>query len=329
MAQTARSENGVPSFSFCFNRRFSSEELASSFQTYGLVVLRDFFSREKLASFQKTLVHLFHLQGMKIGEYRQLLQAAIQSESDDGKRLSKINEILEPRDKEALYQVQKMLPSSLGLKSLFWDESFQSVCRSLLGSEEATCLLDGPALFVNRPRTERLLYKWHSEAHYYPKRRRFLNIWFPLFDSKSEHNGAMSVKLGSHHLHDVPFAEYRGYNKDSQDKANYFIQYEVPENFVAGLPEFYTEASPGDLVIFHRKLIHRSNPNFSDEYSFAGVARVWDPSQDLTLAGNLAVTPYGGDIGRPDLVVAAETEIPTETTKGTFVNSCPEVLHES
>ena len=60
----------------------------------------------------------------------------------------------------------------------------------------------------------------------------------------------------------------------------------------------------GDVVLFDRNLLHTSNPNTTDRYSFAVVARVWDPSDDLTLSGNLAATPYSGnDVGRADLVV--------------------------
>jgi len=50
-------------------------------------------------------------------------------------------------------------------------------------------------------------------------------------------------------------------------------------------------------------LVHTSNQNTSGKYSIAVVVRVWDPSDDLTLSGSLAATPYGGNIGRPNLVV--------------------------
>ena len=34
-------------------------------------------------------------------------------------------------------------------------------------------ILHGPNIFINKPKTKRLLYKWHSEANFYPKREVF------------------------------------------------------------------------------------------------------------------------------------------------------------
>ena len=246
------------------------------------------------------LVEIYQID-KKIGEYRSKSLELQRSNITNFEKFCAIYEIMEQNDKEALYQVQKFLTSSPTARMLF-NESFLSLTGSLLNSNKNRLLVDGPALFVNRPRTERLLYKWHSEAHYYPKRRRFLNIWLPLFDNKSQSNGTMSFKARSH-KRDFHFVEYQGYNKDTQNKSNHFIQYEIPSNFLENYEEYYCKTSPGDLVIFHKNLVHTSNHNTSDKYSVAVVARVWDPSDDLTLSGSLAATPYGGNIGRPNLVV--------------------------
>jgi len=165
-------------------------------------------------------------------------------------------------------------------------------------------LNDGPSLFISRPNTQRLLYKWHSEAHYYPKRRRFLNIWLPLFNDKSKNNGTMSFKEKSH-LQDFPFSDYKGYDKDTHNKPNHFIQYEIPSNLLIDFKEHFVEANRKDLVIFHKRMVHTSNQNTSKDYSVAVVARVWDPTDDLTMSGNINATPYGGNIGRPNLVVGS------------------------
>ena len=209
--------------------------------------------------------------------------------------------MMEANDKEALYQTQKFLPSSPAARGIF-NDPFITLTQRLLGSAPHSLLIDGPALFVNRPRTERLLYKWHSEAHYYPKRRRFLNIWLPLFTRKTKANGTMSFRVGSH-KRDFPFSDYQGYNKDTQNKSNYFTQYEIPHSLVSDFKEHWCEVEPKDLIIFDRSMVHTSNQNTSDQYSIAVVARVWDPTDDLTLSGSIAATPYGGNVGRPGLVV--------------------------
>lgn len=268
----------------------------------GFTTFKNFFSSNDINSIEKCVLDLYLLQAKKIGEYS---KTVIQLENDASlsnfDKFTAIYELLETNDKEALYQVQKYLSSSQTARNIF-NEKFLGLCAQLLKSNLNALLVDGPAVFVNRPNTERLLYKWHSESHYYPKRRRFLNIWFPLFTKKTKDNGTMSFKVATHKK-DFPFSEYQGFNKDTEKKSHHFIQYEIPNNFLNSFQEHWCEASPGDLVIFDKALVHRSNQNKSNEYSTAIVARVWDPSDDLTLSGNMAATPYGGNIGRSNFTV--------------------------
>lgn len=269
----------------------------------GFTVIRNFFSDEELNDFESQVVDLYLLQAKKIGEYREQAIEIGNSALTNFEKFSAIHEMMEENDKEALYNVQQFLTSSFGARALLNDR-FQHLTAELLGSSRSSVLNDGPALFVNRPNTQRLLYKWHSEAHYYPKRRRFLNIWLPLFNDKSKNNGTMSFKEKSH-LQDFPFSDYQGYNKDTQNKQNHFVQYEIPSNLLIDFKEHFVEANRTDLVIFHKRMVHTSNQNTSKDYSVAVVARVWDPSDDLTISGNITATPYGGNIGRPNLVVGS------------------------
>ncbi len=273
----------------------------NSLNQNGLFSKGGFFSADELNIFEEAVLALLVQQAKKIGEYREQVIEVESTNYSNFEKFQIIYEIMEADDKEALYQVQKLLTSSVDARSVFNPE-FIDLMAGILGSNTKSMLIDGPALFVNRPKTERLLYKWHSEQHYYPKRRRFLNVWIPLFEDKSKMNGTMSFKEKSH-LKDFPFADYQGFNQDSKDKSNYFIQYEIPQNFLDEYKEHFCIAAPGDLYVFHKNLAHRSNANTSNKYSVAIVARVWDPSDDLTLSGNMHATPYGGNTGRPNLFV--------------------------
>jgi hypothetical protein len=275
--------------------------IAASLVKDGFVTVKNFFMAQDLERLESCVVDLFQMQAMKIGEYRSKAIQIQNCNDSHFEKFSQLYEMMELDDKEALYQVQKFLTSSPVARGIFGD-SFLRLVKSLLASTDGTLLVDGPALFVNRPNTERLLYKWHSESHYYPKRRRFLNIWFPLFDKKRQENGTMSFKVSSHRR-DFPFSDYQGFNRNTQGASNHFVQYEIPESLLGGFDEHWCEVDPGDLVIFDRALVHRSNQNKSSAYSVAVVARVWDPSDDLTLSGSMAATPYGGNIGRADFVV--------------------------
>ena len=256
-----------------------------------------------LKLFEETLVELYGLQASKIGDFRNQALETLSSQDSNFEKFCALYELLEKDDKDALYQVQKFLPASKGVRNIFSDE-LMDLCAQALGSDKRRLLIDGPAVFINRPNTERLLYRWHSEVHYYPKRRRFLNLWLPLFTSKTKDNGTMSFKEQSHKK-SYPFVEYQGYSAKSEKK-NSFIQMEIPANFLSDLNEHWVEANVGDLVMFDKNLAHTSNANMSDRYSAAIVARIWDPSDDLTLSGNVDATPYGGNLGRQNLVVSSE-----------------------
>ena len=260
----------------------------------------NFFQISDLKEVEEAIVNLFALQALKIGDVREETQTVLEKGKSNFEKFCKIYELLEKDDKEALYQVQKFLPSSMGARSIF-SSNLMNLCAGILESDARRLLVDGPAVFVNRPNTERLLYRWHSEVHYYPKRRKFLNIWIPLFVPKSKDNGTMSFKEGSH-KYSFPFVEYQGYTSKSEKK-NSFVQLEIPPNFLTEFSEVWCEANPGDLVLFDKNLAHTSNANTSSSYSAALVARIWDPSEDLTLSGDVGGTPYGGNIGRQNLVV--------------------------
>ena len=279
------------------------EDLQKQFSKLGFVQVADFFEDSKITRLEEVVTKLFLMQANKIGEYRDLVQSMTK---DDGltsfRMLSTIYEEMEADDKEALYQVQHYLPSSQAIRDIF-DDRFMFMCANLLGVPDSdNLLLHGPGLFVNRPNTQRLQYKWHSESHYYPKRRNLLNIWLPLFDNKSKSNGTMSFKIGSHKA-TFPFSEYYGFDKDTQDNDNHFLQYEIPECLLTEYEEHFIVSNRRDLVMFDQNLVHRSNNNASDNYSMALVARIWEPSNDLTISGSMNVKSYGGDIGRPNLIV--------------------------
>ena len=282
-----------------------THEIGATFADLGLIHITNLFRQYKIDGFERQIIALYAMQARKIGEYRSEVDAILADQDlNNLSRLSKILLLMEASDKDAAYQVQKFLPRCQSLRALF-DDRFMALCAGLLQTHERNLLLDGPALFVNMPTVQRLLYKWHSEALYYPKRRRFLNVWMPVFGPRTEENGAMSVLPHSHkRVWDASMmSEYTGYNKDSENKKNHFVQYEIPQNFLADYSIVHCTADQGDVIFFDRNLVHTSNANTSSAPAYAVVCRVWDPSDDLTLSGNMEATPYGGNTGRANLVV--------------------------
>lgn len=281
-----------------------SDAVADIYAREGFIHLRSYFDLYTLGDFEDQIIALYHMQARKIGEYRADVDALVQSDATRFEKISGIVSLMEEKDKESAYQIQKFLPHSQAIRSLF-NPSFIKFCSGLIGGKPETTLMDGPALFANKPNVKRLLYRPHTEAQYYGKRRKFANAWIPIFGNRNVENGTMTVWPGSHKKawHTSEMVEYVGYLPGEEKSRNAFKQLEVPRNFLTDWTETPCISNRGDIIIFDRNLIHSSNANVSDKMSFAIVCRVWDPSDDLTINGNMECEPYGGNQGRANLVV--------------------------
>lgn len=158
--------------------------------------------------------------------------------------------------------------------------------------------IDG--ILVNLPSTSRRLYKFHSENHYYPYRKAFVNIWIPLVRPKSETNGTMIVKHRGHNRN-YDFVEYSGYDKieganTSEDE--FFYQLEIPESQLEGLSDVLVDLNVGEALFFSDNLPHKSAMNIADSPSYALVIRVYDYRGDLTLSDRTNVRPLTAEAAR-------------------------------
>ena len=126
------------------------QKIKQDIKSVGYSTIKDFFTQDELTAFEVCLVELFLLQAQKIVDYREAAFDIQSSKKTNFEKFSAIYEMMEKNDKEALYQVQKFLPSSPLARALF-NEKFISLMSSLLGSNKNRLLIDGPALFVVYP----------------------------------------------------------------------------------------------------------------------------------------------------------------------------------
>jgi hypothetical protein len=101
----------------------------------------------------------------------------------------------------------------------------------------------------------------------------------------------MFINEKLHLLKDLPFNEYQVFDKQSENKKNHFIKYEVLENFANKLQTYKANLDVSNLLISSRRSVHTSSYNRSKKYSFAVVLRVWDISKDLTIRGDMHISP--------------------------------------
>ena len=277
--------------------------MKTQYDENGYVVLKNFWSEDLIHNWEQTIIAVYHQQALKLKEIRKhFLKGLNPTDYDAVEDLDHVLTILEKEDKEAAYQAILMCANSRAGRCLSTFSRLIDLCVTLLECPEELLLLDGPQPFINLPSAKRLLYHWHQESCYYPKRRSFLNFWFPIFRDKTARNGTMWFCQGSHDIRARQFIEYQGWDKETYNHKDHFIQYEVPEEELDQYEKVPVTLERGDVVVFHPDLVHSSTINESNTPSYATALRVWECRRDLTLSGHMATKPYGAeDYGKPDI----------------------------
>ena len=280
-----------------------TEDEVREYDENGYLVLKKFWPEVLINSWEQTIIAIYHQQALKLKQVRKHLEKGLNpTDYDTVENLDHILTILEKEDKEAAYQSIFMCERSCAGGRLSTFSKLLDLCGTLLRVPEELLLFHGPQPLINLPSTKRLLYHWHQESCYYPKRRSFLNFWFPIFRDKNPQNGTMWFCKGSHDISIRQFIEYQGWDRETYNHKNHFIQYEVPEEELDSYEKIPVTLQRGDAGVFHPSLVHASTLNESNIPSYATTLRVWECRRDLTLSGHMAAMPYSaGDYGNPDL----------------------------
>ena len=274
-----------------------------SLQDDGFIIIENFWPENLIEDFEKTIVSFYYQAALKISKLKNHFHNSIDPTSFESvEDLDEVLRLLEMEDKEAAYQTITMIENSIASKKIQTYEKLLETCSLLLNCPSQLFCFSGPQPFINIPTSKRLLYHWHSESTYYPKRRNFLNIWFPLFRNKNSKNGTMFFCKGSHKNPLWHFVEYQGYDEDTHGKKNHFIQLEIPESELSNYEKIAVDAHRKDLVIFDKNLVHTSTLNTSQDITYASVIRVLDTRNDLTFSGNMGIKSYqNNNYGRPGI----------------------------
>ena len=206
-----------------------NDEQKSSFNNDGFIKIENFWPEQLISEWEKTIVGFYHQQALKISHLRENFTKGLDPLSYNSvEDLDKVLALFEKEDKQSGYHAAIMCENSVAQRKLSTYDPFLVVCSELLNCNKKLLTFSAGTPFVNLSSSKRLLYKWHTEASYYPKRKNFLNVWFPMFREKNENNGTMYFAKGTHKKEFWDFIEYYGYDKES-DKRNTNDQFEVPE----------------------------------------------------------------------------------------------------
>lgn len=195
-----------------------------------------------------------------------------------------------------------MLPLTAAGRKLASNANLIKICSDLLGAPGDILIMSGPNLRCNYPGQTKRLYTWHSETHWYPKRRNFLNIWIPFYREKKEGSGTMLLKRGSQKKH-WDFSEFSGYTKKDSEST---LQYEVPNSEVQTFETVPVNQPEGTLIAFDKNTVRSSSVNTSQTITYSLEFRCYDYRRDLTVAHGSAERPYSIEsqrTGRPGFQV--------------------------
>lgn len=172
----------------------------------------------------------------------------------DGAIVRPENNLLEPADesKGAETRVSKIfkLHRDPAFHQFAIDRALVSIVRALLGGD-IDCFLS-QFIFKNPAAWGQ---PWHQDSYYFPfDRSPQVGVWLAVTEATLE-NGCLQVLPGSHH---EPVHEHV---RDRRPGANYGYVEIVDHDMSASVP---VTMGPGDLLVFHSHLMHRSTDNVSD-----------------------------------------------------------------
>lgn len=127
---------------------------------------------------------------------------------------------------------------------------FREICAEVYGPD--TPIACFRAMFMNKPANRGTILPWHQDAWTYLDRQPEITVWTAI-DPATIANGCVQVIPGSHKLGRVNPQHGSGYLTAEQ------AQRYCPEEEIV-----YLELAPGEAVLLHNWLLHRSDVNKTD-----------------------------------------------------------------
>ncbi|TWU24115.1 Phytanoyl-CoA dioxygenase (PhyH) [Novipirellula galeiformis] len=201
-----------------------------------------------------------------IDDIRHAIATLIANDSLPGENLFDACIRLNREDDKALHNVYKVSHQTAAMNRL--RERCRELVTSLIPQDSGVLIdVDSHIIFCI-PDSTRLTWGWHQESTYDVFDGKGINFCLPIFERATRENGSMSVLSGSHTKGKLPFIKMKNHENGATTL--------VPQGIEALEREFTEvlfEADPGDLVMFDRHLIHRSNSNRSPRPRVTAVIR--------------------------------------------------------
>jgi ectoine hydroxylase-related dioxygenase (phytanoyl-CoA dioxygenase family) len=222
--------------------------MRDSFQSQGYVIAEDCFPRLYLS---------------RVAEV--LWTVLAKGTDDEDLSLEALIQKREIEDHRKVFEAALSVGSSLAATELVGRSQLISIAAELYDVSPKHLHAMPLHVAIQMPHVTTWDYEWHQESAFYPWVPDILNVWFPLTHPSRVESGTMAVIPGSHGA-----GKRQAHTRDAQS----FIQI-IPE-MEAGEEEraipMLTE--PGNAVLFHADMLHKSLPNMGMVPRLTGVLRI-------------------------------------------------------
>jgi ectoine hydroxylase-related dioxygenase (phytanoyl-CoA dioxygenase family) len=169
-------------------------------------------------------------------------------------------------NKDKLYELCTTVEKSTSHIMLM--NKFVNILKKITPKKNPSISL-GQFVLPGPPNDKRLIYNFHQESNYYKKYKKTIHFHFPIFNNANLKNGAMSALSKTHKLDRIQ-------ENDIQKKRKGFLSI-IPKNINKLTKDFehvIFDIKVGELLIFDGNLIHKSNPNLSNNCRVIGIHRM-------------------------------------------------------
>lgn len=183
-----------------------------------------------------------------------------------GKKCNEAMIYLDKKDKKKLYYLNTISKQIISFKDIFC--KFSKIIKILNNNYKDPVLEINTGNLIGLPKDNRLVLNWHQEGSALKNYDDMISVHYPLFFKSSVFNGTMSSLEKTHKLGALKCRyKKRGYNSYSD-----LIPNEINE-IKSKADEIYYELNIGDVLYFHKDLIHKSNFNNSNNCRSVGIGR--------------------------------------------------------
>ncbi len=152
------------------------------------------------------------------------------------------------------------------------DKLIEKSIKTLFNIEESPYYVMYNVCRMDPPSDKKYILPWHQESFSTIPEVQSVQLWAPLIGSNNAENGSIDILVGSHVGGVIPH-----YLKQSEDGdyTTFFLKNDQIN--INKYKKITVDMSPGQALLFHPNLIHKSNTNNSNRVRYSLTAHILNP----------------------------------------------------